>query len=208
MDGHLRSRLTKCARKDEVCFLAAWKARQGIQLPLHLDHEALQLQVKVAMIVMVVNDFVTRINRQHAYAAESSYGRAVPEPLSAHETIGKIRTSFAARNDVPDIGVQPTLRSAVGETSRSSATLDATPSSWWSPVLAQTCPFRSAKDDHPAAVPPTPFTPGIPPRNTPPPPQITITTTTIADSCSASLACLGVTKVSSSTDISLYQTAH
>ncbi|KAK1456346.1 hypothetical protein CCUS01_10094 [Colletotrichum cuscutae] len=215
------------------------------------------------MIVMVVNDFVTRINRQRAYAAESSYGRAVPEPLSAHETIGKIpcfadrlavtvehsagaklvglcfsslgsanheaqqpenhsnrpmrkdglevaglRTSFAARNDVPDIGVQPTLRSAVGETSRSSATLDASPSSWWSPVLAQTCPFRSAKDDHPAAVPPTPFTPGTPPRNTPPPPQITITTTTIADSCSASLACLGVTKVSSSTDISLYQTAH
>ncbi|KAK1521781.1 hypothetical protein CPAR01_14698 [Colletotrichum paranaense] len=160
------------------------------------------------MIVMVVNDFVTRINRQRAYAAESSYGRAVPEPLSAHEAIGKIRTSFAARNDVPDIGVQPTLRSAVGETSRSSATLDATPSSWWSPVLAQTCPFRSAKDDHPAAVPPTPFTPGTPPRNTPPPPQITITTTTIADSCSASLACLGVTKVSSSTDISLYQTAH
>ncbi|KAI3551598.1 hypothetical protein CSPX01_00940 [Colletotrichum filicis] len=195
------------------------------------------------MIVMVVNDFVTRINRQRAYAAESSYGHrlAVTVEHSAgaklvglcfsslgsanHEgqqpgnhsnrpmrkdglEVAGLRTSFAARNDVPDIGVQPTLRSAVGETSRSSATLDATPSSWWSPVLAQTCPFRSAKDDHPAAVPPTPFTPGTPPRNTPPPPQITITTTTIADSCSASLACLGVTKVSSSTDISLYQTAH
>lgn len=82
--------MTKCAHKDEVCFLAAWKARSGIQLQLHLDREALQLLAKVAVIVAVVNDFVTRINRQRAYAAEFSYGRVVPEPLSAHDTIGKI----------------------------------------------------------------------------------------------------------------------
>lgn len=90
MDGHVRSRLTKSAHKDQACFLAAWKASLGVQLALHLDHEALQLEVKVAMIVAVVNDFVTRINRQRAYAAESSYGCAVPEPLRAHDTMGKM----------------------------------------------------------------------------------------------------------------------
>lgn len=92
MDGRLRSRLTKCAHKDQACFLVAWKASLGVQLALHLDHEALsvQLEVEVAMIVAVVNDFVARFNRQRAYAAESSYGCAVPEPLSAHDTMGKM----------------------------------------------------------------------------------------------------------------------